>query len=149
MAWYNEAIFYHIYPLGLTGAEKLNEYKAPESRINKLYDWVDHIREIGFDALYIGPLCESVGHGYETTDYKRLDSRLGTNNDLKQFISYCHQKGLRVVFDGVFNHTGRDFFAFRDIKENRENSRYRNWYNINFWGNNSYNDGFSYENWGV
>ena len=120
MAWYNEAIFYHIYPLGLTGAPKLNEYKAPVSRINMLYDWVNHISETGFNALYIGPLCESVGHGYETTDYKKLDSRLGTNEDLKRFVSYCHEKGIRVIFDGVFNHTGRDFFAFRDIQKNRD-----------------------------
>ncbi|MBQ8041584.1 MAG: alpha-amylase, partial [Lachnospiraceae bacterium] len=90
-----------------------------------------------------------VGHGYETTDYKKLDSRLGTNETLKNFVAECHKQGIKVIFDGVFNHTGRDFFAFKDIKENRENSRYKDWYcNVNFWGNNSYNDGFSYENWG-
>lgn len=148
MAWYDEAVFYHIYPLGLTGAPAINEYSAPVSRINMLYDWIKHIKETGFDALYIGPLCESVGHGYETTDYRRLDSRLGTNEDLKAFISHCHENGIRVIFDGVFNHTGRDFFAFRDILQNRENSRYQHWYNVNFRSNNSYNDGFSYENWG-
>ena len=54
-----------------------------------------------------------------------------------------------MILDAVFNHTGRDFFAFRDLKEHRENSRYRDWYcNVNFWGNNEYNDGFSYDNWG-
>lgn len=148
MAWYDEAVFYHIYPLGLTGAPSENDYSAPVSRINMLYDWIDHIKETGFTALYIGPLFESVGHGYETTDYKKLDSRLGTNDDLKKFIAYCHENGIRVIFDGVFNHTGRDFFAFKDIKEKREGSPYKNWYNVNFGGNNSYNDGFSYENWG-
>ena len=148
MAWYDEAVFYHIYPLGLTGAPSENDYSAPVSRINMLYDWVNHIRETGFNALYIGPLCESVGHGYETTDYKKLDSRLGTNEDLKKFISFCHENGIKVIFDGVFNHTGRDFFAFKDIKEKRENSPYKDWYKVNFWGNNSYNDGFSYETWG-
>lgn len=148
MAWYDEAVFYHIYPLGLTGAPSENDYSAPVSRINMVYDWVKHIRDTGFNALYIGPLCESVGHGYETTDYKKLDSRLGTNEDLKKFISFCHENGIRVIFDGVFNHTGRDFFAFKDIKEKRENSPYKDWYKVNFWGNNSYNDGFSYENWG-
>lgn len=149
MSWYNEAIFYHIYPLGLTGAPKQNEYAAPISRLNTLLPWIDHIREIGCTALYIGPLFESVGHGYETTDYKKLDSRLGTNDDLKNFVQSCHEKGIRVIFDGVFNHTGRDFFAFKDIQKNREHSRYLNWYcNVNFYGNNEYNDGFSYENWG-
>ena len=149
MSWYNEAIFYHIYPLGLTGAPKTNDYSASVSRLNTLLPWIDHIKEIGCTALYIGPLFESVGHGYETTDYKKLDSRLGTNEDLKNFVAVCHEKGIKVIFDGVFNHTGRDFFAFKDIQQNREHSRYLNWYcNVNFGGNNEYNDGFSYENWG-
>ncbi len=149
MAWYDEAIFYHIYPLGLTGAPKTNSYGEPEHRLNTLLPWISHIREIGCNALYIGPLFESVGHGYETTDYKKLDSRLGTNEDLTAFVKECHNQGIRVILDGVFNHTGRDFFAFQDIKKNRENSPYKDWYcRVNFWGNNEYNDGFSYENWG-
>ena len=149
MSWYNEATFYHIYPLGLTGAPKENDYGTPVHRLNTLLPWIDHIMEIGCTALYIGPLFESVGHGYETTDYKKLDSRLGTNEDLTNFVKACHDKGIRVIFDGVFNHTGRDFFAFKDIQKNRENSPYVNWYcNVNFGGNTEYNDGFSYENWG-
>ena len=149
MSWYNEATFYHIYPLGLTGAPKENDYSTPVHRLNTLLPWIDHIKAIGCTALYIGPLFESVGHGYETTDYKKLDSRLGTNEDLTNFVKACHDKGIRVIFDGVFNHTGRDFFAFKDIQKNRENSPYVNWYcNVNFGGNTEYNDGFSYENWG-
>ena len=149
MAWYDEAVFYHIYPLGLTGAPKQNDYGEPVHRLNTLLPWVDHIKEIGGSALYIGPLFESVGHGYETTDYKKLDSRLGTNEDLTAFVAYCHEQGIKVIFDGVFNHTGRDFFTFKDIQANRENSQYKDWYcNVNFWGNNEYNDGFSYDNWG-
>ncbi len=149
MAWYDEAVFYHIYPLGLTGAPKQNSYAGPEHRLNTLIPWITHIRDIGCSAIYIGPLFESVGHGYETTDYKKLDSRLGTNEDLAHFVAECHAQGIRVILDGVFNHTGRDFFAFKDIQQNRENSPFKDWYcNVNFWGNNEYNDGFSYENWG-
>lgn len=149
MAWYDEAIFYHIYPLGLTGAPKENTYGEPEHRLNTLLPWIDHIKSIGCNAIYIGPLFESVGHGYETTDYKKLDCRLGDNQDLKNFVAECHKKDIKVIFDGVFNHTGRDFFAFKDIKEKREGSQYRDWYcNVNFGGNNEYNDGFCYENWG-
>ena len=149
MSWYNEAIFYHIYPLGLSGAPKQNDYSTPVHRLNTLLPWIDHIKAIGCTALYIGPLFESVGHGYETTDYKKLDSRLGTNEDLTAFVKVCHEKGIKVIFDGVFNHTGRDFFAFKDIQKNREHSPYLNWYcNVNFYGNNEYNDGFSYDNWG-
>lgn len=149
MAWYDEAIFYHIYPLGLCDAPKENPYGEPVHRLNSLKPWIDHIKEIGCNAIYIGPLFESVGHGYETTDYKKLDSRLGDNKDLTNFVADCHAKGVRVILDGVFNHTGRDFFAFRDIQKNREASAYRDWYcNVNFGGNTEYNDGFSYENWG-
>lgn len=149
MAWYDEAVFYHIYPLGMTGSPKQNSYGEPEHRLNKLIPWISHIKGIGCNAIYIGPLFESVGHGYETTDYMKLDSRLGTNEDLANFVKECHEQGVRVIFDGVFNHTGRDFFAFKDIRNNRENSQYKDWYcNVNFWGNNSFNDGFSYENWG-
>ena len=149
MAWYDEAVFYHIYPLGLTGAPKQNAYEKPVHRLNTLLPWITHIHDLGCNALYIGPLFESVGHGYETTDYKKLDSRLGTNEDLTDFVKECHRQGIRVILDGVFNHTGRDFFAFKDIQANREQSRYRDWYcNVNFYGNTEYDDGFSYENWG-
>ena len=149
MAWYDEAVFYHVYPLGLTGAPKQNDYGEPVHRLNTLLPWVGELKKLGFTALYIGPLFQSVGHGYETTDYRLLDSRLGTNEDLKNFVAACHREGIRVIFDGVFNHTGRDFFAFKDLQANREHSAYRDWYcNVNFWGNNEYNDGFSYDNWG-
>ncbi len=149
MAWYEEAVFYHIYPLGLTGAPRQNDYGEPVHRLNTLLPWIAHLKRLGFTALYIGPLFQSVGHGYETTDYRLLDSRLGTNEDLRAFVAACHEAELRVIFDGVFNHTGRDFFAFKDLREKRENSAYRDWYcNVNFWGNNEYNDGFSYDNWG-
>ena len=149
MAWYNEAVFYHIYPLGLTGAPRLNNYTEPVHRLNTLLPWIDHLKELHVNALYIGPLFESVGHGYETTDYKKLDSRLGTNEDLTNFVKACHDAGIRVILDGVFNHTGRDFFAFKDLLQNRESSPYKDWYcQVNFQGNNEYNDGFSYENWG-
>ena len=149
MAWYDEAVFYHIYPLGLTGSPKQNTYGETVHRLNTILPWISHIKNIGCNAIYIGPLFESVGHGYETTDYKKLDSRLGTNEDLTNFVAECHRQGIRVILDGVFNHTGRDFFAFKDIRENRENSKYKDWYcNVNFWGNNSFGDGFSYDNWG-
>ena len=149
MAWYDEAVFYHVYPLGLTGAPRQNDYGEPVHRLNTLLPWIGELKKAGFTALYIGPLFQSVGHGYETTDYRLLDSRLGTNEDLKNFVAACHAEDIRVIFDGVFNHTGRDFFAFKDLQTHRESSAYRDWYcNVNFWGNNEYNDGFSYDNWG-
>ncbi|MBQ9663685.1 MAG: alpha-amylase [Oscillospiraceae bacterium] len=149
MAWYDEAFFYHIYPLGLCGAPKTNPYEEGPARLRTLWPWVDHLKELGVTALYIGPLFESGSHGYDTSDYRKLDSRLGSNGDLKDFVAYCHESGIRVVLDAVFNHSGRDFFAFRDLREKREQSPYRDWYcNVNFRNNNEYNDGFSYDNWG-
>ncbi len=149
MAWFDQAVFYHIYPLGLTGAPERNPYGEPVHRLRSILPWIPHIRDLGCTALYIGPLFESVGHGYETTDYRRLDTRLGTNEDLAEFVRSCHGAGIRVILDAVFNHTGRDFFAFRDVREHREGSRYKDWYcRVDFRGNNEFGDGFSYENWG-
>ena len=148
MAWYDSAVFYHIYPLGLCGCPHDNNGETGE-HFDKLNEWAEHAKRIGCNAIYIGPLFESGSHGYDTTDYRLVDRRLGTNDDFKQFAKNCHANDVKVIVDGVFNHTGREFFAFQDIKQNRENSRYKDWYcNVNFWGNNEYNDGFSYDNWG-
>ena len=148
MAWYDSTVFYHIYPLGLCGCPHDNNGETG-AHFDKLNEWAEHAKRIGCNAIYIGPLFESGSHGYDTTDYRLVDRRLGTNDDFKQFVKNCHANDVKVIVDGVFNHTGRDFFAFQDIKQNRENSRYKDWYcNVNFWGNNEYNDGFSYDNWG-
>ena len=148
MKWYDQAVFYHIYPLGLCGCAKENTGIA-ESHFDQLKEWAEHAVKLNCTAIYIGPLFESVGHGYETTDYRRVDCRLGTNDDFRDYVAYCHKLGLRVIVDGVFNHVGREFFAFKDVQQNREQSPYCSWFcNLNFGGNNEYNDGFSYENWG-
>lgn len=148
MKWYDSAVFYHIYPIGMTGAPRTNSFEISEHRLNKLLPWIGHIKKLGCNAIYIGPLFESVGHGYETVDYKKLDSRLGDNEDLKAFINTCHENDIKVVVDGVFNHVGREFFAFKDVKEKRENSAYKDWFkNLHFDWNNDYNDGLYYDSW--
>ncbi len=148
MKWYDKAVFYHIYPLGLCGCSRENT-GVSESHFDKITAWADHADQIGCDAIYIGPLFESEGHGYETTDYKKVDCRLGTNEDFAAFVKHCHTQNMKVIVDGVFNHVGRTFFAFQDVLEKREQSPYCSWFcNLNFGGNNEYNDGFSYENWG-
>ena len=147
-AWYEEAVFYHIYPLGLLGAPRANEGGEAVHRMRELIPWIGHIKELNCTAIYIGPLFESSTHGYDTIDYKKVDRRLGDNDDFRQFVAACHEQGIKVVVDGVFNHTGRDFFAFQDIRQNRENSKYRYWYrDLNFGGNTPYNDGFYYAAW--
>ncbi len=146
--WYEEAVFYHMYPIGMTGAPRENREEGVVHRFEELEKWLPHIRELGCTAIYIGPLFESTTHGYDTRDYKRVDRRLGDNEDFIRFVKNAHELGIKVVVDGVFNHTGREFFAFQDIQRNRENSPYRNWYKgINFGWNSPYNDGFSYEAW--
>jgi len=146
---WTDRIFYHIYPIGMCGAPKQNDFCSPAG--NGLLSLVKHIPRLlslGINALYIGPLFESSSHGYDTVDYYHVDRRLGNNNDLKELTGILHENGISVILDGVFNHTGRDFFAFKDVKEKRENSQYSNWYfNINFSQNNEYNDGFTYEGW--
>ena len=146
--WYNEAVFYHIYPLGLLGAPKENRGTQVEHRMRQLLPWISHMKELGCTAVYVGPLFESTTHGYDTRDYRTVDRRLGDNEDFKEFVAQCHKAGIRVVVDGVFNHTGREFFAFQDIQRNREHSPYVNWYKgINFGWDTHYHDGFGYEAW--
>ncbi len=148
MAWYDKAVIYHIYPLGLCGCRHENSGVA-ENHFEKLNKWAEHAKKIGCTCIYIGPLFESGSHGYDTINYRKVDKRLGNNKDFRNFISNCHKIGLKVIVDGVFNHVGRNFFAFEDLKKNRENSKYRNWFcNVNFLGNNEYNDRLCYENWG-
>ena len=109
-----------------------------------------YLREMGVDYLYLNPIFEAhSNHRYNTADYLNVDPLLGTNEEFKEFVANCHARGQHVIVDGVFNHVGRDFFAFQDLKANRENARYKDWFcDVNFWGNNEYNDGFSYGNWG-
>ena len=149
MAWFDEAFFYHIYPLGLLGAPERNDYGEPVPRLRALEGWLPHLEDMGVTALYLGPVFQSGSHGYDTADYRTVDSRLGRNEDLRALVDACHARGIRVVLDAVFNHTGRDFFAFRDLRQRREQSPYRDWYRgVNFFGDTEYHDGFSYENWG-
>lgn len=146
--WYESAVFYHMYPLGMLGAPKENKQEEVVHRLRELLPWVDHIKKIGCTAIYIGPLFESTSHGYDTKDYKLVDRRLGDNEDFKEFVAYCHKADVKVVVDGVFNHTGREFWAFQDIQKNREGSAYCGWYQeVNFQGNTGYNDGFWYKAW--
>lgn len=146
--WYENAVFYHMYPIGMTGAPRRNESEETVHRFQDLMKWLPHIKDLGCTAIYIGPLFESTSHGYDTKDYRMVDRRLGDNQDFKGFVEKAHEMDIRVVVDGVFNHTGREFFAFQDIQKNREQSQYCGWYKgINFGWNSPYNDGFGYEAW--
>ncbi|MBO5468838.1 MAG: cyclomaltodextrinase [Lachnospiraceae bacterium] len=144
--WAYESVFYQIYPLGFCGAPFENDGRQ-ESRILKVIDWIPHIEKLGANAIYFSPVFESDTHGYNTRDYTKIDCRLGTNADFKEVCDKLHAAGIKVVLDGVFNHVGRGFWAFQDVLANRESSRYRDWFHIDFGGNSNYNDGLWYEGW--
>jgi len=144
--WYENAVFYQIYPIGFCGAPDTND-GVTVSRILKVIDWIPHLKELGITALYFSPVFQSDAHGYDTRDYYTIDCRLGTNDDFKKVCASLKENGIRVVLDGVFNHTGRGFWAFEDVLKNRENSPYKDWFNINFGGNSCYNDDLWYEGW--
>lgn len=147
-AWYDNSVFYHMYPLGMVGAPKENHEEKPTEKFLELDAWIPHLKDLGVSAIYIGPLFESTKHGYDTRDFHLVDRRLGTNDDFKQFVALCHEAGIYVVVDGVFNHTGREFFAFKDIQEHRDASPYKNWYKgVNFGQGSPLGDSFSYEAW--
>ncbi len=150
MSWYEESTVYQIYPLGLCGAPYENDgVSDPEPRILQLIDkgWIDHIAKLGATCLLLNPVFESEAHGYDTRDYTVVDRRLGTNEDLRRVVDACHEKGIKVLLDGVFNHVGRGFWAYQDVLQKREASPYAGWFNINWGGNNEWNDGLSYECW--
>ncbi len=144
--WAYESVFYQIYPLGFCGAPFEND-GVLTSRIKKVEEWIPHMKRLGINAVYFSPVFESDTHGYNTRDYKKIDVRLGTNEDFKEVCKKLHENGIRVVLDGVFNHVGRGFYQFQDVLKNRENSRYLNWFHINLSGNSNYNDGLWYEGW--
>ena len=144
--WAYENVFYQIYPLGFCGAPFEND-GVLEHRILKVNDWIPHIEKLGANAIYFSPVFESDTHGYNTRDYTKIDTRLGTNEDFQSVCKNLHKAGIKVVLDGVFNHVGRGFWAFQDVLEKRWDSPYKDWFHISFDGNSCYNDGFWYEGW--
>ncbi len=144
--WAEESVFYQIYPLGLCGAPWENDGQQAH-RVGRIGEWAGHIKKLGADAVYLSPIFESDSHGYDTRDYRKVDCRLGTNEDFAQVCRTLHGQGIRVVLDGVFNHVGRGFWAFQDVRERKWDSPYKDWFHLSFDGNSNYDDGFWYEGW--
>ena len=144
--WAYESVFYQIYPLGFCGAPFEND-GVLTPRIRKVIDWIPHIKNLGANAIYFSPVFESDTHGYNTRDFRKIDVRLGTNEDFSDVCQALHKEGIKVVLDGVFNHVGRGFWAFQDVLEKRWDSPYKDWFHISFDGNSNYNDGLWYEGW--
>lgn len=144
--WAYESVFYQIYPLGFCEAPFENDGVAVP-RIRKVNEWIPHMKKLGINAVYFSPVFESDNHGYNTRDYRKIDVRLGSNEDFSKLCDNLHKNGIKVVLDGVFNHVGRGFYQFQDVVKNREHSPYLDWFHINLGGNSNYNDGLWYEGW--
>ena len=144
--WAYESVFYQIYPIGFCGAPRVND-GVLKNRIGKVADWAEHIAKLGCNAVYFSPIFESDSHGYDTRNFRKIDCRLGSNEDFADVCKTLHEHGVKIVLDGVFNHVGRGFWAFRDVQEKKWDSPYKDWFCINFDGNSGYNDGFWYEGW--
>lgn len=110
-------------------------------------DWSEYLQTLGVDSILLNPIFESDNHGYDTRDFKTIDCRLGTNEDFKEVCEDLHKHNVKIVLDGVFNHVGRGFWAFKDVQEKKWDSPYKDWFHISFDGNSCYNDGFWYEGW--
>ena len=142
---YNET-FYQIYPIGFCGAPVHND-GVTEHRILKIGEWAEYLGDLGIGSIILNPIFESDNHGYDTRDFRKIDCRLGTNEDFKEVCEKLHDNNVKIMLDGVFNHVGRGFWAFKDVQEKKWDSPYKDWFHISFDGNSAYNDGFWYEGW--
>lgn len=148
MTWATDAVFYHLFPLGCLGAPERNSFEGPPvNRLASLMKWIDELEYLGANVLLLGPLFESASHGYDTADLLTIDRRLGDDAAMASVSRELHGRGIRLIFDGVFNHTGRDFFAFRDLREHGRASRYRDWYHLDFSRRSPHGDPFHYKGW--
>lgn len=106
-----QTVWWHVYPLGFTGAPiREREAQPPaHARFEHLTCWLDYAAELGVTGILLGPIFSSSSHGYDTLDFSRIDPRLGDEEDFERFLAACHSRGLRVLLDGVFSHVGREY----------------------------------------
>jgi len=150
--WYKDAQIYHLYALSLAKlpAEPsppfFNNYADLRNTTAEIEKWIPHIRGMGFNTVLFSPVCKSRTHGYDVTDYFEIDNRIGTNEDFKALVKKMRDNGLRVILDCVFNHCGRDFFAFKEL-QNR-NMNYAGWFSgVDFNRQSPMGDPFTYDTW--
>ena len=140
--WAKNKVVYQVFPARFATSKDVSPrkwYKTPMDAISDLkgdlkglYGKLEYIRDIGVDILYLTPIFHSKStHKYDTIDYYTIDPSFGTTEDLIAVVEKAHRFGLRVILDGVFNHTAPEFFAFHDLEKNWESSPYRNWYYCN------------------
>ena len=125
----------------------MNSRVRPRHRLETLPPWFDHARELGADAILLGPVMESGTHGYDVADYFQVDRRLGDRSTMARMALEARARGLRLVLDAVFHHVGRDFWAFRDVLEKGRDSRFADWFHLDFNDVSPYRDPFAYQGW--
>ena len=144
-SWSDSVIWWQVYPLGFVGAEKqaLPAGSPVRHRLLQLLDWLDYLIELGCNGLALNPVFASESHGYDIVDHFSVDPRLGDDADVDQLIAACHDRGIRVLFDGVFNHVGRAFPGFADVIAQGRDSEWADWFHID-WEDADAHDGFGY-----
>ncbi|MCK9224060.1 MAG: alpha-amylase family glycosyl hydrolase [Candidatus Muirbacterium halophilum] len=150
MKWFEKAFIYHIFPLGFNGVLECTDRNSSDNsdKFKKLKRNIDYIESLGANTVFFGPVFESSSHGYDVNNLFSIDKRLGSNEDFKDLCIYIKSKNMKIVLDAVFHHSGRELEQFIDLKVNKENSKFKDWfYGVDFSNNNSFNDGFSYYGW--
>ncbi len=131
--WTHHAIWWQVYPLGFVGAEKTATVEpAAPHRLLELVPWLDYVVALGASGLALGPIFASETHGYDTTDYFRIDPRLGSAEDFDVLVAEAHGRGLRILLDGVFNHTGRTFGQFQDVLAHGPDAAAASWFTLDW-----------------
>jgi cyclomaltodextrinase len=142
--WLQESIVYQIFPDRFYNAIKGNDPEnikpwgtsvKPESvfggDLQGVIDKLDYLEDLGVNLIYLTPIFKSTSnHKYNTGDYYDIDPQFGTLDTARDLIEKCHGKGMKIIFDAVFNHSGSDFFAFEDLIMKQESSKYADWYFI-------------------
>ncbi|MBS2961601.1 alpha-amylase family protein [Actinocrinis puniceicyclus] len=146
--WSEYAVWWQLHPLTFLGAIPAAPTAVGdatvEHRLDGLEPWLDYLVELGCNGLALGPIFASESHGYDTTDHYRIDPKLGTDEDFARLVERCRARGVRLLLDGVFNHVGRGFPAFRDVLEHGRASRYASWFRTDFDEPGTDGDGFAY-----
>ncbi|GGG23255.1 alpha-amylase [Rhodococcoides trifolii] len=125
--WVEHVVWWQVYPLGFVGAET-EAIDTVEHRIGRIGDWLDYLLELGCNGLSLGPVFASETHGYDTVDHFRIDGRLGDDADIDALIAAAHGKGVKILFDGVFNHVGREHEKFRQALADGPESEAGGWF---------------------
>jgi cyclomaltodextrinase len=146
--WAADMVMYHIFPDSfadgkrkISGKKKILNECSPDSScsmnggtIRGIAENIDYIKSLGVNCIYLNPVFKAASyHKYDIADYYEIDPCFGTKDDFRRMVSVCHDNGVRVILDGVFNHCGSGFFAFRDVLDKGEESQYADWfYDIHF-----------------